>query len=208
MTFVANAPSETIGNKSAGLLGRQLAGALDLHGKVERIRHVMSPEWAPIRKLLREVAEALESYSEKMSNRATAGGGAGAAHWVVVDRPRLSATQETADEAEIDALAADLAAFGDASRGAIDEAAASGDFEACAIFTGLSREIDYDLWLLQSLSQPLFARPYRLNIRLFDRRQRRPAAARPPGRASRKVSRRQQETSDAEQHRLRPLLAW
>jgi len=160
MSFISNMPPKKIDCAPGDLLNRHLAGAIDLRRQVEQARYNIGPECASIRKLLEEVAEALDSYSQRLCERAAAFG-ARETGAVAGDRTRRLGTFGIAnDEVEIDAIAAAIAAFGDASRSAIAEAAASGDVEACHIFTGLSHELDYDLWLLESLSRPLFAGRY------------------------------------------------
>lgn len=50
----------------------------------------------------------------------------------------------------ISAVTAALAAFGDSARKAIDEAAAFGDQATSDVFTEISRDVDHQLWLVES----------------------------------------------------------
>ena len=52
--------------------------------------------------------------------------------------------------AHLDALAAALARFGKAVRKAIGEAAKAGDADTSDLFTGISRDVDKDLWLVEA----------------------------------------------------------
>ena len=48
------------------------------------------------------------------------------------------------------ALSSAVASFGAKVRKAIDEAAKAGDADTSDLFTGISREIDKDLWFLEA----------------------------------------------------------
>jgi DNA-binding ferritin-like protein len=126
-----------------------------------------------MRRVLDELGEVLDGYSARISERASALGVDEETGEVARDRRYLhdpfAAAEATDHEVEIELLAAELAALGDASRSAIAAAAAAGDIATRDVFTGLSREIDYDLWQLESLSRPSCAPRYRPKRRLSAR---------------------------------------
>jgi starvation-inducible DNA-binding protein len=145
-------PSESIRRRSGELLRRHLAAAVDLRRQIEEAQRNMSPECRiPIRELLAQVAEAVGDYSETIAERRAALGAAKETGEAAVRGPSLRHEVEIADDvAQVAAVAAALAAFGDSTRKAIDMAAAFGDADTSGAFIELSRGIDYHLWLVES----------------------------------------------------------
>ncbi len=149
-----NTLSENIRSRSAELLNRHLAAAIDLHAQVKQAHwNVRGPAFIAIHELFDKVADAVEGYSDTIAERAAAlGGTAEGTIQVAVKRSFLEQYKlGIADEkAHIAAVTAALATFGEAARKAIDEASAFGDADTSDVFTEISRGVDYQLWLVES----------------------------------------------------------
>lgn len=129
MYRTSNTLSENIRMKAVELLNRHLAAAIDLHAQVKQAHwNVRGPAFIAIHELFDKVADLVEGYSDTIAERAAALGGTaqGTIH-VAVERSFLKPYElGVAGEREhITAVTAALAAFGDAARKAIDEAAGS-----------------------------------------------------------------------------------
>lgn len=145
--------------KSAELLRRQRAAAVDLRRQIEEARHGMNLEDRTMRELLSQLAEAVESYLERICERGTALEALAAAGGIAAAGPCLGGKLRVDDtDALLDAVAAALAAFGDCARKGAGEAALCGDPDTSDMFAELSRLADYDLWLLESLSRTIATR--------------------------------------------------
>ena len=162
MHRTSNSLSKNIRFKAAELLNRHLAAAIDLHAQIKQAQwNVRGPASIAIYELLDNVAEAVEGYSDAIAERAGALGATaeGPMH-VAVQRSFLEPYKlgVADEESHLAAVTAALAAFGDAVRKAIDEAAAFGDADTSDVFTQVSRGVDYQLWLVESqLHSFLFA---------------------------------------------------
>jgi starvation-inducible DNA-binding protein len=154
MYRTSNTLSENIRVKAVGLLNRHLAAAIDLHAQVKQAHwNVRGPAFIAIHELFDKVADVVESYSDTIAERAAAlGGTAEGTIQVAVDRSFLEPYKPgVAGEREhLAAVTAALAAFGDAARMAIDEAAGVGDQDTSDVFTEVSRGIDKQLWLVEA----------------------------------------------------------
>ncbi|HUC71371.1 MAG TPA: DNA starvation/stationary phase protection protein Dps [Stellaceae bacterium] len=154
MYRTSNTLSENIRVKAVGLLNRHLAAAIDLHAQVKQAHwNVRGPAFIAIHELFDKVADVVESYSDTIAERAAAlGGTAEGTIQVAVDRSFLEPYKlGVAGEREhLAAVTAALAAFGDAARKAIDEAAGVGDQDTSDVFTEVSRGIDKQLWLVEA----------------------------------------------------------
>jgi starvation-inducible DNA-binding protein len=154
MHRTSNTLSENIRSKSVELLNRHLAAAIDLHAQVKQAHwNVRGPTFIAIHELFDKVADAVEGYSDTIAERAAALGGAaeGTVHVAVersfLERYKLGVTDE---KSHISAVTAALAAFGDSAWKAIDESAAFGDQDTSDVFTEISRDVDHQLWLVES----------------------------------------------------------
>jgi starvation-inducible DNA-binding protein len=154
MYRTANTLSQNIRSKSADLLNRHLAAAIDLHAQVKQAHwNVRGPAFIAIHELFDKVADAVEGYSDTLAERAAAlGGTAEGTIQVAVERSFLERYKlGIADEqAHIAAVTGALATFGEAARKAIDESAAFGDADTSDVFTEISRGVDHQLWLVES----------------------------------------------------------
>jgi starvation-inducible DNA-binding protein len=154
MYQTSNTLSENIRSKSAELLNRHLAAAIDLHAQVKQAHwNVRGPAFIAIHELFDKVADVVEDYSDTIAERAAAlGGTAEGTIQVAVKRSFLEQYKlgVASEQAHITAVTASLAAFGDSTRKAIDEVAAFGDQDTSDVFTEVSRGIDKQLWLVES----------------------------------------------------------
>ena len=152
MASTSGTPSENIRRKAAELLNRHIFAAIDLRMQVAEAQWNVGCECIAIHELLDQVAEAVEGYSDTISERRAALGAAKGMSEVAVERPFLARYKLgiADDEAQIAAVMAALAAFGDSVRQASDEATALGDTDTTDVFNAVSRGIDYHLWLVES----------------------------------------------------------
>ena len=154
MYRTSNTLSENIRSKSAELLNRHLAAAIDLHAQVKQAHwNVRGPAFIAVHELLDKVADVVEGYSDTIAERAaTLGSTAEGTIQVAVKRSFLERYElgVAGEKAHLTAVTAALAAFGDSVRKAIDEAAAFGDQDTSDVFTEVSRGIDYQTCLVES----------------------------------------------------------
>ena len=136
------------------LLNRGLADAIDLHLQAKQAHwNVKGPGFIALHELFDRIAGEIDGHVDELAERVTAlGGTAEGTLQAVADRSRLAAYPLTIADgrAHLEALAGALAAFGEATRVAIDEAAQAGDADTSDLFTGISRAVDKDLWLVEA----------------------------------------------------------
>jgi starvation-inducible DNA-binding protein len=140
--------------KMIALLNARLADALDLQLQAKQAHwNVKGPSFIALHELFDKVASDVAGHADEMAERITALGGiAEGTLQAIAGRSRLDPYPlEIADgRAHLDALAAALARFGKAARKAIGEAAKAGDADTSDLFTGISREADKNLWLVEA----------------------------------------------------------
>ena len=141
-------------SRMVGLLNARLADALDLQMQAKQAHwNVKGPSFIALHELFDRVAVATMGHSDEMAERITSLGGiAEGTVQAVAGRTRLDPYPlEIADgRAHLDALAAALARFAKAARKAIDEASKAGDADTSDLLTGISRDADKNLWLLEA----------------------------------------------------------
>ena len=158
-----NTLSEDIRAQSIELLNKHLAAAIDLHAQSKQAHwNVRGPGFIAIHELFDKVAEAVETYSDMLAERA--GGLGGTAHGTVqVATARsflIPYDLGIADEAShVFAISASLAAFGQSIRDAIGLATGYGDVDTADLFTEISRGIDKHLWFVESHTAPKTTKP-------------------------------------------------
>ena len=137
-----------------GILNARLADAIDLQLQAKQAHwNVKGPSFIALHELFDQVAAGMTTHIDEMAERITALGGiAEGTVQAVAGRSKLDAYQfEIADgRAHLDALAAALARFGKAVRKAIDETGKAGDADTSDLFTGISRDADKTLWLVEA----------------------------------------------------------
>jgi len=136
------------------LLNRQLADAVDLYTQVKQAHwNVKGPHFIALHELFDKLGEELEGHIDDIAERAVALGAVavGTANGVVEQRQLAKYPLQISEGlAHVDALANGYATFGKSVREAIDEAARAGDADTSDLFTGISRGVDKDLWLLEA----------------------------------------------------------
>jgi len=136
------------------LLNARLADALDLQMQAKQAHwNVKGPNFIALHELFDKLAGELDGHIDEVAERITAlGGVAEGTIQAVAGRTRLDAYPlELAEgRAHVDALAAAYARCAKSVRKAIDEAAKAGDADTSDLFTGVSRDIDKGLWLLEA----------------------------------------------------------
>lgn len=149
-----NTLAENVKSKVVPVLQARLADAIDLHLNVKQAHwNVKGPDFIALHKLFDDVAEHVEEYVDTLAERIvqlgeTADG---------TSRTVAKSTMLPQYPLEVDKglehcrlVAQHLAAFGEASRKAIDVSAEAGDADTADIFTEVSRGIDKDLWFVEA----------------------------------------------------------
>lgn len=153
-----NTLSEIIRAQSVELLNKHLAAAIDLHAQMKQAHwNVRGLSFIAIHELFDKVSVEAENYSDLIAERA--GGLGGTAYGTV----QLAAERSylvpyslgIADERKhIFAVAGVLASFGQAIRDDIDKATEFGDADTADLFTEISRDVDHQLWFVESHVAP------------------------------------------------------
>jgi starvation-inducible DNA-binding protein len=140
--------------KVVKLLNERLADAIDLGTQVKHAHwNVKGPNFIALHELFDKIAENVEEHIDTLAERATALGGIAHGTLTAVARATsLKPYPQNINEgvAHVKALAAALGAFGARVRAAIDDSTALKDADSADLFTGISREVDKDLWFLEA----------------------------------------------------------
>ena len=140
--------------KVVELLNRRLADAIDLGAQVKHAHwNVKGPNFIALHELFDQIAERIEDHIDSIAERITALGGI--AHGTIAAVAKTSSLKAYPEEISdglrhVDALSSAIADFGAKIRKAIDESDRAGDADTADLFTGMSREIDKDLWFLEA----------------------------------------------------------
>ena len=136
------------------LLNSRLADAIDLGTQAKQAHwNVKGPNFIALHELFDQIAEHIEDHVDTLAERITALGGRADGTIAAVSRASSLApypTDITEGIHHVDALSSAVANFGARVRKGIDEAATVGDADTADLFTGISREIDKDLWFLEA----------------------------------------------------------
>jgi len=136
------------------LLNGRLADAIDLGTQAKQAHwNVKGPNFIALHELFDQVAEHVEDHIDTVAERITALGGT--AHGTIAAVSRASSLKPypkdiTEGAQHVDALSSAVADFGAKVRKAVDDSARAGDAGTSDLFTGISREIDKDLWFLEA----------------------------------------------------------
>jgi starvation-inducible DNA-binding protein len=153
-----NTLSANIRAESVELLNKHLASAIDLHGQLKQAHwNVRGPNFIALHGLFDKCAEEAETYSDLLAERARGLGGEaeGTVQRAVQFSGLLAYPLGVADGQEhVFAVSGALAAFGESAREAIDRAARLGDADTADLFTEISRNVDQQLWLVESHAAP------------------------------------------------------
>jgi starvation-inducible DNA-binding protein len=138
---------------SIGMLQPRLADAVDLFTQIKQAHwNVRGPQFIALHQLFDQVAEVVETQGDEIAERITALGGRADGTARVAAKSHLDEYPlEASDGSQHVAAVADrLAAFGKAVRESIEPAANAGDVDTSDLFTGISREIDKQLWFVEA----------------------------------------------------------
>ena len=140
--------------KIVKLLNERLADAIDLGTQVKHAHwNVKGPNFIALHELFDKIAENVGEHIDTLAERATALGGIAHGTLAAVARATsLKPYPQNINEgvAHVKALAAVLGTFGARVRAAIDDSTALKDADSADLFTGISREVDKDLWFLEA----------------------------------------------------------
>jgi starvation-inducible DNA-binding protein len=144
----------TTRKSSIELLNARLADAIDLGTQIKHAHwNVKGPSFIALHELFDKIAETVEDQIDTIAERVTALGGTARGTLTAVSRATSLKPypEEISDGlAHVEALSAVVADFGRKVRAAIDASAKLGDADTSDLFTGVSRETDKNLWLLEA----------------------------------------------------------
>jgi starvation-inducible DNA-binding protein len=146
-----------IRSRMVDVLNVRLAAGIDLYLQTKQAHwNVKGPSFIALHELFDKLGEELEDNIDDMAERIVALGGiAEGTLGAVSARTKLKPYPLDLSEglAHVDALADGYAAFGKSVRKAIDEASKAGDADTSDLFTGVSRQIDKNLWFIEAHRQ-------------------------------------------------------
>jgi len=136
------------------LLNERLADAIDLQLQSKQAHwNVRGPHFLSLHELFDQVFAKVQPIVDEIAERAAQLGGAveGSVQ-TVASRSKLPAFPASVSDGRdcVDALSKALAAFGKQVRAAIETAESAGDAGTADLFTQASREIDMQLWMVES----------------------------------------------------------
>lgn len=145
---------EELRRKVIQLLNARLADALDLSLQTKQAHwNVKGPSFIALHELFDSVTDLVRDQSDEIAERITALGGiAEGTLAVVAQRTQLQAypLDAVTGKSHVTALSAALAAYGKLVRAAIDQSDELGDAGTADLFTGISRDIDKQLWFVEA----------------------------------------------------------
>lgn len=154
MTTIRNDLPDNTRKAMIVLLNARLADAIDLRLSLKQAHwNVKGPSFIALHELFDQIEGRVATFVDDMAERAVAlGGVANGTTQAVALNTRLKAYPgEVSGQTEhVGAVADRLAAFGKLTRDAIDAADEVGDKGTADLFTGVSRQIDKDLWLTEA----------------------------------------------------------
>ena len=136
------------------LLNARLADAIDLRLAIKQAHwNVKGPNFIALHELFDQIQARVDTFVDDIAERAVSLGGAahGTAQIAVKDSQLKPYPTETMPQKEhLVALAERLSAFGKLAREGIDAADEAGDKDTADLFTGVSRQMDKDLWFIEA----------------------------------------------------------
>jgi starvation-inducible DNA-binding protein len=136
------------------LLNARLVDAIDLRLALKQAHwNVKGPNFIALHEMFDQIQARVDTFVDDIAERGVALAGlvAGTAQAVAkASQLEPYPTDITDEKAHLKALADRLAAFGKLARTAIDAADEAGDKDTADLFTGVSRQIDKDLWFIEA----------------------------------------------------------
>ena len=146
--------SGDVREKMIGLLNDRLADAIDLKSQAKQAHwNVKGMNFIALHELFDQVATEVEGHIDTLAERVTTlGGTALGTIRVAAQKSSLSEypLEITDGHSHVDALSNAMADFGKKVRANIDDADEAGDKDTADLFTGVSREIDKQLWFVEA----------------------------------------------------------
>ena len=139
------------------VLNARLADSVDLATQMKQAHwNVKGPNFIALHELFDTIHGEIQVRVDDLAERITAlGGTALGTAAVAVEKSRLPAYPLDAESGadHVEAVSTVLAAFGKSVRTAIDECAEIGDADTEDLFTGISRDVDKNLWFVEAHAQ-------------------------------------------------------
>lgn len=135
------------------LLNARLIDAIDLRLAVKQAHwNVKGPSFIALHELFDQIQARVDGFVDEIAERSVTLGGVVAGTSQAASKSQLKPypTDITAEKEHLEALAERLAAFGKLAREAIDTADEAGDKDTADLFTGVSKQIDKDLWFVEA----------------------------------------------------------
>jgi len=136
------------------LLNARVVDAIDLRLAVKQAHwNVKGPNFIALHELFDQIQARVDGFVDDIAERSvTLAGVVAGTTQAVAEGSKLEPypTDITDEKAHIQAVADRIAAFGKLSRAAIDAADEAGDKDTADLFTGVSRQMDKDLWFLEA----------------------------------------------------------
>lgn len=136
------------------LLNARLVDAIDLRLVLKQAHwNVKGANFIALHEMFDAMQARVDGFADDIAERSVALGGVVAAtSQAVAEASKLEAypVEITAQGEHLKALAERVAKFGKLTRRAIDEADEAGDKDSADLFTGISRQMDKDLWFLEA----------------------------------------------------------
>ncbi|MBI1346345.1 DNA starvation/stationary phase protection protein Dps [bacterium] len=146
--------AEDVRGKSMVLLQKSLADAINLALQTKQAHwNVKGPQFIALHELFDSIADIVNDQVDTIAERITAfGGTAEGTLEAVVGRTQMKAypIDISSGRDHVKALSQALAHFGKTARENVDKADELGDTGTADLFTGISREIDKQLWFVEA----------------------------------------------------------
>ena len=136
------------------LLNARLVDAIDLRLAIKQAHwNVKGPTFIAVHELFDQIQGRVDAFVDDIAERSVALGGlvAGTSQAVAKGTKLTPYSTTITDEKDhLKALADHLSAFGKLAREAISTSDEAGDKDTADLFTGVSRQMDKDLWFIEA----------------------------------------------------------
>ncbi len=154
MTFTRIDLGANVRKDMIEILNQRLAGAIDLAGQCKQAHwNVKGPQFAALHLLFDTFHANMNGHVDEIAERITALGGVARGTVATVAKATdLPGYPEdiTDGQAHLKALGDAFAKFGKSVRANIDDCDKAGDKDTADLFTGVSRAVDKDLWMIDA----------------------------------------------------------
>jgi starvation-inducible DNA-binding protein len=158
MQYTRNTLPDHVRIRMVTLLNKHLAAAVDLHGQAKQAHwNVRGPAFVAVHTMFDAVAKEIDTVADLLAERI--GGLGGTAHGTVQTADEESFLDPYdlgigSEKEHVLAIAGALAIFSERQQDAIANASSIGDPTTAALLTAVSRQIDRQLWLVESHLSP------------------------------------------------------